>query len=143
MIHDKLANLMQYAPILENIDQIKDVIASPNKVGTYRIGRLTVEVDEYAPSTFTGIFKAHDSATTLVVMLEGSELFGLTYAERLKGAAKDSDGRITIEDSPIRTVITAKEGMFTVFMPHEPYALGIAGEKNPSWVKRMTILLEP
>lgn len=143
MIHDKLANLMYYAPILEHIDQINEVLATPYEVGTYQIGRLSFEVAEYVPSSYSGVFKAHDWATTLVIMLEGSELFALTYAERSKGAPKDDEGWITIEDSPIRTVVTAKEGMFTAFMPHEPYALGIAKENSLSRVKRIIILLEP
>jgi len=142
MIHDSLANLTQYAPILESFDRIQEVLASSHEEGTYQIGTLSVTVESYVPTVFSGIFRAHDSAATLVVMLQGEELFGLTYSERCKGVAKDDAGWMEINDSPISTVITAKPGMFTLFMPREPYALGIAGKDSTSNVKRMTIVLE-
>lgn len=142
MIHDRLENLYQYAPIIEHLELIEGLLSNSSALGTHRAGPLSVEIAEYLPSSFKGQFQAHDSATTFVVMLEGSELIGLTYTERCKGSAKNEDGWIFIEDSPISTVITAKKGWFTIIMPREPYVLGIAFESNPHLVKRMTILLE-
>ncbi len=143
MIHDSLAHLKYYAPILESFDRIEEVLASSHEEGTHQIGTLSVTVESYVPTSFTGTFKAHDLAATLVVMIEGEELFGLTYSERSKGAAKNKDGWIQISDSPIKTVITAQSGMFTLFMPREPYALGIVANGSDALVKRMTIVLKP
>ena len=143
MIHDSLAHLKYYAPILESFDRIEEVLASSYEEGTHQIGTLSVTVESYVPTAFTGTFRAHDSAATLVVMLQGEELFGLTYSERCKGAAKDACGWIQISDSPIKTVITAQSGMFTLFMPREPYALGIVANGSDALVKRMTIVLKP
>ncbi|MDD3423475.1 YhcH/YjgK/YiaL family protein [Sphaerochaeta sp.] len=143
MIHDSLSNLMQYAPILDGIDQITNVLGNAYEDGTYEIGRLLVKVESYVPSTFSGSFRAHESAATVVVMLEGEELFGLTYSERCKGVARDEKGWLAIYDSPIKAVVTAKKGMFTLFLPREPYALGIACTNSPSVVRRMIIVLQP
>ena len=143
MIHDSLSNLMQYAPILDGIDQISNVLANAYEDGNYEIGRLSVKVESYLPSGFSGSFRAHESATTVVVMLEGEELFGLTYSERCKGVARDEKDWLTIYDSPIKAVVTAKKGRFTVFLPREPYTLGIACTNSPTAVRRMIIVLQP
>ncbi|MEA5106641.1 MAG: YhcH/YjgK/YiaL family protein [Sphaerochaeta associata] len=143
MIHDKLSNLRHYAPILDDIDLIVEVLAQAYEEGTYQIGSLSVKVESYVPSGFSGTFTAHDSATTMVVILEGEELFGLTYSERCKGVARDEKGWLAIDDSPIKAVVTAKKGMFTLFLPREPYALGIACTNSPSVVRRMIIVLQP
>ena len=119
MIHDSLAHLKYYAPILESFDRIEEVLASSHEEGTHQIGTLSVTVESYVPTSFTGTFKAHDLAATLVVMIEGEELFGLTYSER---CCKKQGGWIQISDSPIKTVITAKRYVHP-FMPREPYAL--------------------
>ncbi len=142
MIHDTMDNIVQYEPLLDCFEQIQLILGSDLETGTYTFGDIAVEIETYIPGSFSGAFKAHESAATLVVMLEGCELFGQTYSERCKGTVKNDAGWFFIQDSPITTVTTARPGMFTLFMPREPYALGIAADESPSVVKRMILLLQ-
>ncbi|MGH0051961.1 MAG: hypothetical protein ACQ5SW_01040, partial [Sphaerochaetaceae bacterium] len=78
----------------------------------------------------------------VVLTTEGSELLVTTYRRREASGQGDELGFLPIHDSAVTDIIRSEQGAFTLFMPHEPFALGIQDEAGSSVSKHLFILLD-
>lgn len=141
MIYDRIENLLQYQSVVDHLGQVKEILGRQYEDGVHQEGALTVVVKRYVPSKFDGTFIAHTKQAVIHILVEGTELVGITYRESTKGAMRSDIGDITICDAPIPSVISLDPGFFTLLLPLEPYALGIRADVHTEPVRSITIYL--
>ncbi len=137
MIHDTIDQLRFYAPSIPHLEEV----ASLDDAGISMEG-MKVFYSQCATSPFVGTFMLHPSKVCVVLTLQGSELLVTTYRRKDQEGNVDEKGLISIQDSEPTDVIRSEEGTFTVFMPGEPFALGIQGEEGPVTAKHLLIVLD-
>ncbi|NLK05782.1 MAG: DUF386 domain-containing protein [Spirochaetales bacterium] len=142
MIYDTLDHLMDYAPIVENLDLVIGELHKPWVTGTVSENGLRVTRREEEGKAFSHHFIASKHCVTVHVVLSGREVVATSYHELSKGKKEDEHGHIHIEDGSIASALTLGDGDVAIFMPSEPYCLGIQTDETTSMLKTLTVELD-
>ena len=142
MIYDTLDHLMDYASIVENLDLVVGEIQKPWVTGTVSENGIRVTRKEEEGKAFSHHFIASKQCVTVHVVLSGRSLVATSYQELSKGKKEDELGHIHIEDGSIVSALTLTDGDVAIFMPSEPYCLGIQTEGTTSMLKTLTMELD-
>lgn len=142
MIYDTIDHIHEYAPLIDHLDSAGEQLHTPWVVGTQALEGMHIRRSEDELTPFSHRFKASKDSVTVHMVLSGSELVATTYHELSKGKKPDGNGHIHIEDGPVAAALTLRKGDVVIFMPSEPYCLGIETAGTASPPRTLTIELE-
>lgn len=142
MIYDTLDHLLEYASVIDHLDLVVEQINEPWVAGTVVEEGMRISRREEKCSPFSHQFIASKQCVTVHVVLSGKELVASSYHELSKGKKDDESGHIQIEDGAIASALTLTEGDVAIFMPSEPYCLGIQTDDTNSLLRTLTVELD-
>ncbi len=142
MIHDTLEKLSIWSPAIQNLEKVPEMLAMNLEIGSHILSHMTVHVSEQATSFFDGTFRLHPQKVCLFVTLHGEQTLATSYRKKDTIGKRDDKGFISITDSEPTDVLLSSEGMFTLFMPGEPFAYGLNTHVESKSIKFALIILE-
>lgn len=149
MIFDTLANLELYTKIVPNLPAAIEVMdrgdVYTDKEGVYPTPnpKVTYQIKEFNSSVKPGLFEMHKNKTVLEIVLSGRDLLSLAWRENKDQLVSyDKEKDLAMVDGDPIAVYQGEEGRFAIFLPGEPYRLGVSATGESDKVKRITFFIE-
>ncbi|MDD3902684.1 MAG: YhcH/YjgK/YiaL family protein [Sphaerochaeta sp.] len=146
MIYDMVSALDQYAPLIEHLSIVKQVLENENLLakesGMYTTSHPQVRymLLSYENSGIPRSYEVYAETTSIHVILKGKELMAFSWREHATALAMDDRGMAQLDADPIG-VVYAKEGHMAIFLPGEPHTYAMKAEDSTSNVKKVVFLV--